>query len=113
MWVFRELARFSLRVGAAVLIAIVIAEVKALASGGDTLHTFRIVLFLVGGFFLLLGGTGTGSAASRRVNWGTITPGLGGAIFRGFQPKPEDPALTATAVFISTAVVLLALGAVV
>jgi hypothetical protein len=111
MWIFRELARFVVRVGAAVLIAIVIAELRAIVSGGDTFHTFRIVLFLMGGFFLLLGGAGTGSAASRRVNWGTITPGLGGVIFRSIQPKPEDPKLTATAVFISTAVVLLVLGA--
>ncbi len=113
MWVMRELARFVFRVAVAVLIAIVIAEVRALISGGDAFHTFRIVLLLMGGFCLLLGGTGTGSAASRRVNWGVVTPGRGGRLLRGFQPKPEDPTMTASAVFIGTAVVLLVLGALV
>ena len=102
-----------MRVGFAVLVAIVIAEIRAIVSGGDTLHTFRIVLLLLGGLFLLLGGTGTGSTASHVVNWGEVSPGLGGRIFRGFRPKPEDPRLTATAVFIGTAVVLLVLGAVI
>ena len=99
------------RVAFAVLIAIVIAEARALVSGGDTFHTFRIVLMLLGVLLLLLGGTGTGSAAGRRVNWGTITPGLGGVIFRGFTPKPEDPRLTAGAVFIASGIVTLGLGA--
>jgi hypothetical protein len=112
MWVVRESARFLSRVAVGVVIAIVIAEVRAVVSGGDTTHTFRIVLLLLGGLFLLLGGTGTGSAASRVVNWGEITPGLGGTIFRGFRPRPEDPRLTAGAVFIGSGVALLALGAV-
>jgi hypothetical protein len=110
MWVVRELVRLVSRIAVAVLIAIAIAEVRAIVSGGDTFHTFRIVLLLIGCVLLLLGGTGTGSVAGRRVNWGTITPGLGGVIFRGFQPKPEDPTLTPGAVFIASGVVLLALG---
>ncbi len=112
MWVARETARFLSRVAVAVLIAIVIAEVRAALGGGDSMRTFRIVLLLLGGLFLLLGGTGTGSAASRRVNWGSITLGRGGDIFRGFQPRPEDPRLSAGAVFIGSGVALLALGAV-
>ena len=35
---------------------------------------------------------------------------LGGVIFRGWQPKPEDPRLTANAVFIGSGIVLLVLG---
>src|SRR5436305_5380795 len=111
MWVVRELARLVLRIGLAVLIAVVIAEIRAALSGGDTLGTFRIVCLLLGGLYLLLAGSGTGSAASRRVNWGEITPGLGGVIFRGFRPRPEDPTLTPSAVFVGSGLVLLALGA--
>jgi hypothetical protein len=109
--VVRELVRLLSRIVVAVLIAIVLAEIKTIVSGGDTTHTFRITLLAIGAVMLLLGGTGTGSAASQVVNWGEITPGLGGVLFRGFQPKPEDPTLTAGAVFIASGVVLLALGA--
>jgi hypothetical protein len=112
VWVFRQLFRLIGRIAVAVLIAIAIAEVRAVLTGGDTMHTFRIVLLLLGGLMLLLGGTGTGSAASRRVNWGQITPGRGNIFFRGFRPKPEDPTLTPGAVFIGSGVVLLVLGAV-
>ena len=112
MWVVRELVRLLSRIAVAVLIAILLAEIKTIVSGGDTTHTFRITLLAIGAVMLLLGGTGTGSAASERLNWGEITPGLGGSIFRGFQPKPEDPTLTPGAVFIASGIVLLALGAV-
>ena len=110
MWIARELVRLASRIATGVLIAVLIAEIRAVLSAGDTMHTFRSMLLLVGCVMLLLGGTGTGSAASRRVNWGTITPGLGGVIFRGFQPKPTDPRLTPSAVFIGSGVALLALG---
>ena len=113
MWIFRELARLETRILIAVLIAIVIAESRALLGGGDTIHTFRWVLLALGGVYLLLGGTGTGSTASRVVNWGEITAGRGGIIFRGWQPKPEDRRLTPSAVFIASGVVLLVLGAVI
>jgi hypothetical protein len=110
MWIVRELTRLAARIAVAVLIAIVIAEVRALLDGGDTFHTFRVVLMLVGGLFLLLAAGGSGSVASHRVNWGEITPGAGGVIFRGFRPRPEDPTLTPSAVFIGSGLVLLALG---
>ena len=113
MWIFRELARLLSRIFVAVLIAVVFAEIRALIGGGDTMHTFRWVVLGLGGVFLLLGGTGTGSTASRVVNWGEITPGRGGIVFRGFQPKPEDPRLTSNAVFIASGIALLVLGAVV
>ena len=107
MWIVRELARLLMRIAVAALIAIVIAEVRALLDGGDTMHTFQVMLLLFGGLFLLLGAAGTGSAAS-----GSITPGAGGVIFRGFQPRPGDPTLTPGAVFIGAGLVLLVLGAV-
>ena len=113
MWVVRQALRLVGRITVAVLIAVVIAEFRAAVSGGDTTQTFRMVVLLLGGLFLLMGGTGTGSVASRVVNWGEITPGRGSVIFRGFRPRPEDPQLTAGAVFIGSGVALLALGAVV
>jgi hypothetical protein len=110
MWVARELLRLVSRIVVAVAIAVLIAEVRAIVSGGDTFHTFRIVLMLLGVLLLLLAGTGTGSTASRRVNWGSITPGAGAVIFRGFQPRPEDPTLTPSAVFIGSGLVVLLIG---
>ncbi len=112
MWVVRELLRLLMRIGVAVLLAIVIAEIRALIGGGDTLHTFRWVLIAFGAVFLLLAGTGTGSAASHRLNWGEITPGRGGVIFRAVQPRPSDPRLAPTAVFVTSGLILLVLGAV-
>ena len=111
MWIVRELARLLMRIAVAALIAILIAEVRALLAGGETMHTFQVMLLLFGGLFLLLGAAGRGSAASRRVNWGSITPGAGGVIFRGFLPRPGDPTLTPGAVFIGAGLVLLVLGA--
>ena len=90
MWVVRALLQLVTRIAVAVLIAIVIAEVRALLDGGDTVHTFRVVLLLLGGLFLLLGASGTGSAANRRLGWGEVTAGRGGVVFRGFQPRPRE-----------------------
>lgn len=110
MWIVRELARLLIRIAVAVLIAIVIAELRAIRTGGDTAHTFQVIMLLLGGLYLLLAGTGTGSAASQRVNWGSITPGSGGVLFRGFRPRPEDPTLTPPAVFIGSGIACLAIG---
>jgi hypothetical protein len=109
MWVVRELFRLLLRIAVAVTIASVIAEVRALVTGGDMAHTWKLMLLVLGGLMLLLGGTGTGSAASR-MDWGEVTPGLGGVIFHGLRPRPEDPTLTVNAVFIGSGIAVLALG---
>jgi hypothetical protein len=112
MWVLRELVRLLSRILVGVAIAVVIAGIKALVSGGDTFWTFRIICMLLGGFYLLLGAAGTGSAASQRVNWMSITPFRGNPIARfSTRRRPEDPTLTPTAVFIASGLVLLALGA--
>lgn len=110
MWIARELSRLLFRIGIAVLIASLLAEIRALISGGDMFHTWKILLLVLGGLMLLLGGAGTGSAASRRVNWLPITPGRGNLIARWSTPRPEDPTLTANAVFIGTGIALLAMG---
>jgi hypothetical protein len=108
MWIFRELLRLIGRIAVAVLIAIVIAEIRALASGGDTFWTFRIVLMLLGALFLLLAGAGQGGAASERVNWTDIFSVQG--YFPALAARPGDPRLTPTAVFVGSGFVLLALG---
>lgn len=110
MWVARELSRLVFRIGVVVLITVCIAEIRALVSGGDIFHTWELMLLLFGCLMLLLGGTGTGSVASRRVNWLPITP-VGGKVFaRWSSPRPEDPTLTPNAVFIGSGIALLALG---
>jgi hypothetical protein len=53
-----------------------------------------------------------GSAAAERVGWGEITAGRGGVIFDGWKPRPDEPQLSAGAVFIGSGIVLLVLGAV-
>jgi hypothetical protein len=112
VWVVRELVRLLSRILIAVCIAVVIAGIKAVVSGGDTFWTFRIICMLLGGLYLLLGASGTGSAASQRVNWMPITPLRGNPIARfSTRRRPEDPTLTPNAVFIASALVLLALGA--
>jgi hypothetical protein len=110
VWVARELLRLIGRIAVAVLIAIVVAELRAVATGGDAFRTFRVISMVLGGLYLLLRAAGTGSAASHRVNWGAVTPRRGGVIFRGFQPRPEDPQLTPGAVFIGGGIALLAIG---
>ena len=110
MWIARESLRFVGRIAVALLIAIVIAEIRALVSGGDTLWTFRIVLMLLGCLYLLLAAGPGASLGGRRMNdtswW--ITQSMGWA---KLQHVP-GPKMTATAVFIGSGVTLLVLGAV-
>jgi hypothetical protein len=107
MWVVRELSRLLVRIAVAVLIASLIAEIRALASGGDFFHTWKITLLLLGCVMLLLAaGSGRTTAAARRVNWTVITPGLPQPIFA----RAEGPQLTAPAVFVGSAFALFALG---
>ncbi len=109
MWVVRELSRLLVRVGVAVAVASAIAGVKAAVSGGPLLHTWRITLFALAAVMLLLAGAGRG-ASHRRVNLG-IDHGPT-SIFRipGLEPKPDEPSLTASAVFVGSALVLFALA---
>jgi uncharacterized membrane protein YhaH (DUF805 family) len=110
MWVVREVLRFAGRIAVALLIAIVIAEARALISGGDTFRTFRIVCILLGCLYLLLAAGPSASLGGRRMNdtswWVTQSMGWG-----TLQHVP-GPKMTATAVFIGSGLVLLVLGAV-
>ena len=108
MWVARELLRLIGRIAVAVLIAIVIAEVRAVASGGDTFWTFRIVLMLLGLLYLLLaaapGASLGGAVGNSGVWWATQSRGYAA------MQAADGPRLTATAVFIASGLVALALG---
>ena len=108
MWMVRELLRLVTRIAIAVLIAIVIAEARALISGGDTLHTFRIVCILFGCLYLLLAAGPGQSLGGRRMNdtswWITQSMGYGKV---AMAPGPK---MTATAVFAGSGIVLLVLG---
>ena len=55
MWLLRELLRLVEKVFIAVLVAVVLAEVRTLISGGDRLHTFQISLVIVGALLLMMG----------------------------------------------------------
>ncbi len=111
MWVVRELSRMLGRVAVAVAIAAVVAGVRALVSGGHVLHTWKIMNLLLGCFMLLLAaGGGRTTGAARRVNWGIITPGRGGVLSPPIFARAEGPQLTASAVFVGSALVLFALG---
>jgi uncharacterized membrane protein YhaH (DUF805 family) len=108
MWVVRELLRFVVRIAIALLIAIVIAEARALISGGDTLHTFRIVCILLGCLYLLLAAGPAASLGGRRMSdtswWVTQSMGY------GKLATAPGPKMTATAVFVGSGLLLLVLG---
>ena len=111
MWVVREFLRLLFRIVFGSAIAIVIAGAWALASSGDFTHSMRIMLLLFGSLSILLAGAGGRTTMSRRaVNWGEVMPGRGGVIFRGVQPRPGEPTLSAGAVFVGTGAVLIVLG---
>jgi hypothetical protein len=110
MWIARELVRFVVRIAVALLIAIVIAEGRALISGGDTTRTFRIVCILFGCLYLLLAAGPGQSLGGRRMNdtswW--ITQSMG---YAKFEMAP-GPRITATAVFAGSGLLLLVVGVV-
>jgi hypothetical protein len=114
VWVIRELSRFLFRISFGAALAILVAGVWALASGSDFAHSLRIMLFLFGALLLMLAGAGNrASATNRRLGWLAITPSRGNVIARWSVPRPEDPQLTASAVFVGSGAVLIVLGFVV
>ena len=111
MWVVRELARLLVRIAVAAALAILLAGLWTLGSGGGFVHDLRIMFFLFGALLILLAGAGNrASASNRRVNWGVITPGRGGVLSQPVFAHVEGPQLTASAVFIGSAGVLFVLG---
>jgi hypothetical protein len=108
VWVFRELSRLVERIAIAVLIAIVLAELRTLASGGEVMHTFRISLMAIGALLLMMGAMGPGSAYDRHLS----AVGHYWAQRSGVDDNapPPGPVLTAGAVFVFSGAATLALG---
>lgn len=108
MWVVREALRITAQIAVAVLIAVAIAALRAAVSGADTLHTFKIVLLLLGCLLLLLAGAGSKVGAQKATSsgwWLSDSHAVGRAL--GNAPGPR---LAPAAVFVGSAAVLIALG---
>ena len=112
MWVVRELLRLLEKIAIAVVVAIVVAELRTLISGGDRTHTFQVSCLAVGAVLLLMATIGRDNNFERRMDysitqkaWGRI-PGV--STIR--RARPEDPTLTPGAVFAGAGIVMLALG---
>lgn len=111
MWFFREVFRLVWMIVVVTAIAAAVASLVALLSSGDLVHELRLFFLVFGCLLLLFAGAGNRSTASaRRVNWGIVTPGRGGIIFRGVAPRPGDPTLTLSAVFVGSGLALIVLG---
>ena len=108
MWVFRESLRLLERVAIGVLIAVVFAELRTLASGGELMHTFRISLIVIGAFLLAMGAMGPGSNYDRHLSAvGHYWAGRAGV---DDNAPPPGPVLTAGAVFVFSGAAVIALG---
>jgi hypothetical protein len=111
MWIVRELLRLLVRIVGAVAIAVVVAGVKVAVAGGDLTHTFKVTLFALAGLMLLLATAGAkGSAGNRRLNQGVDHASSFVMRIPGVPATTEGPTLTASAVFVGSALVLLVLA---
>ncbi len=116
MWIFRELFRLLYQIVVATAIASAMAGLWALLSSGDLVHDLRLGYFLFGSLLLLCAGAGgSRTTVQGRIMGYTWFTGLRGyGVFSGgFRPRAGDPTVTATAVFVGSALALFALGAVV
>jgi hypothetical protein len=111
MWILRELLRLVSRIAIAVAIATAIAGIRAAVSGGGMLHTWKLTLIALGCLSLLLAGTGNRqSAANRRMNQGVDHAANFVSRIPGVPAVTEGPTLTASAVFLGSAIALFALA---
>jgi hypothetical protein len=108
MWLLRDLLRLLEKIFIAVLIAVVLAEVRTLISGGDRLHTFQISLVIIGALLLMMGAAGTDSTYDRHLS----AVGHYWAQRSGVDDKEAqvEPVLTAGAVFVISGAVVIAVG---
>jgi type III secretory pathway component EscS len=112
MWVVRELLRLFEKIAIAVVIAIVVAELRTLMAGGDRTHTFQISCLVVGAVLLLMATIGRNNNFERRMDYGITEKAWGRipGVSTVRQARPEDPTLTPGAVFAGAGIVMLALG---
>jgi uncharacterized membrane protein len=111
MWLVRELIRLLERIALAFIIALVIAEVRALALGGDTWHGFKVSCLIMGAVLVLMAAIGRNNNFERRLDYG-ITEAAWGRIpgVSTLKRNPEDPSLTPGAVLGAAGLALLAVG---
>ncbi len=111
MWIFRELARLVFQIAFAAAVAVLIAGAWALISG-DFFANVRIMFLLFGGLLILLAGAGNrGSMTNQTFSWGVLSGIRGyGLLAPVFTPRPGEPTLTSSAVFMGSGAVLLVVG---
>lgn len=109
MWVVRELLRLAERILIGFAVALVIATIWAAVSNHGFRTDFRNTCLLVGAFALLMGVMGRNTPFERRMDYG-ITERAWGRVpgVSTLQFNPEDPTLTAGAVFVGAGAALLA-----
>jgi len=119
MWIFRELVRLLFQIAIGAAIAATVAGVVVLIRGGGFAHELRLTFFLFGALLLLLAGTGNRTTASRRRATGRLPMmtgfwmpswGLVARLNPDSSPRTDVPTLTASAVFVGSGAVLIALG---
>jgi hypothetical protein len=111
MWVVRESIRLLERIAIAFLVAIVIAELRAIAIGGDMWHGFKVSCLIVGALLFLMAAIGRNNNFERRLDYG-ITEAAWGRLpgVSTLKRNPEDPTLTPGAVLGGAGLALLAVG---
>ena len=108
MWLLRELLRLLERIFIAVLVAIVLAEVRTLISAATACTRSRSHCVIVGALLLMMGAAGNDSAYDRHLSAvGHYWAQRSGVDDRDAQ---VGPVLTAGAVFVISGVVVIALA---
>jgi hypothetical protein len=109
VWIVRELIRLIEKIAIGFVIALLIALGWAAISKHSFAADFRNTCLLVGAFTMLMGAMGRNSPFERRMDYG-ITEQAWGRIpgVSTLKFNPEDPTLTAGAVFIASGAAVLA-----
>jgi len=112
MWVLRELVRLLERIAIAVVIALLLALIQVpFRNNGGFVAGFQLSCIIVGAFLLLMAGAGGDSNFARHLDYGVTAAALGRIPgVSTLQRTGEDPHLSASAVFVSSGVVLLVIG---
>jgi hypothetical protein len=113
VWILRALAQLVLTAALLFAAAAVIAGLLALVRGGDFVGSLRITALCVGTLLLLMAGAGgtfsrAADAEARQSALGRL-PGVPSWT----ESRPEEPALSSSAVFAISGVALIVLGLVV
>jgi hypothetical protein len=109
VWIVRELIRLVEKIAIGFVIALVIALAWAAVSKHSFTTDFRNTCLLVGTLTVLMGAIGRNTPFERRMDYG-ITEQAWGRIpgVSSLKFNPEDPTLTAGAVFVGTGAALVA-----